>query len=342
MKIGIDCRLINKIQNTGISRYTEFLIEYYVERYGEKNVILITNDSFFNYNKCEIKYTHLRPFNLIHFLWFSKYIEALHLDLFHVPFYASFFRKNKTQVIVTVHDLMYKFVGGFFGKNKIVNYLKIKYFDFIVKKSLLNADKIVSVSKTTKRDVFDIFCCDSFHIPEDSGIECNDDFTVLEKNNLKEKGFYFYCGNNRPHKNLNFVIEIFKNNPQLPPLVLAGKGHSNSDNVITTGIVSEEELKTLYKTAIAFIFPSKYEGFGLPILESLKLKTLVVASKIPAFLEFKSDNIFYFEIGNETEFLSAIKNTLSSKFVNDKTFFDYYSKKEIYKLNDDMIKDLLF
>jgi hypothetical protein len=79
----------------------------------------------------------------------------------------------------------------------------------------------------------------------------------LQKFNLKNKSFYFYCGNNQSHKNVDFIKDIFKNNKNLPPLVLAGKGHNNDNNIIATGIVSEVEFKALYISSIAFVFPSK-------------------------------------------------------------------------------------
>ena len=342
MKIGIDCRLINKIQNTGISRYTEFLIAYYVSRFESKNVVLITNDNNFEHNECRVIYTKLKPYNIFHFLSFSKFVDKFGLDLYHVPFYSAFFKKSsRTKVIVTVHDLMYRFVDGFFGKNRFLNLFKIKYFDFIVKKTLFNSDRIVSVSNTTKTDVYDTFGCDSVHIPEDSEINVEEDFAILNKYNLKNKKFYFYCGNNRPHKNIDFIIDVFRNNPNLPTLVLAGKGHQNFENIIATGIVTEEELKALYTSAIAFVFPSKYEGFGLPILEAIRSNTFVIASKIPAFLEFNTNNILFFELENKKEFLEAIEKTLSNDFIVDELFLDCYDKKMIYGLNDVMINDLL-
>lgn len=342
MKIGIDCRLINKRQNTGISRYTEFLIDYYGNRFGFNNIILITNDLIFEVGDYKIIYTKLKPFNIFDFFRFSSFIENLKLDLYHVPFYSAFFRKSSTtKVVVTVHDLMYRIVNGFFGKNEVLNYLKIKYFDFIVKKTLINADRIISVSATTKRDVFNIFNCDSVHIPEDSDVFGDNDFSILDKYNLQNKNFYFYCGNNRPHKNLNFIIDFFNENLQLPPLVLAGKGHRDSVNVISAGIVTDQELKALYKSSIAFVFPSTYEGFGLPILESIRSDTFVIASKIDAFLEFRTDNIFFFELGSKEEFLLAIHKTLSKEFIMDRYFLDSYDKRKIYELNDVLLKNLL-
>lgn len=341
MRIAVDCRLINKTQNTGISRYTEFLINYYINRYGCENIILISNDKSFKYFECNVVYTKLKPFNILHFLQFSTYVKKLNIDLLHVPFYSALFCKNSNiKVIVTVHDLMYRFVPNFFGRNEKLNSLKIKYFDFIVGKSLDSADTIISVSETTLNDIWDIFGLKSIHITENSEIDYKEDLSILEKFKLKNKNFYFYCGNSRPHKNINFIIEFFENNPHLPVLVLAGKGHKDGKNVIATGIVSDENLRVLYKSAIAFIFPSKYEGFGLPIIESLRLGTFVIASKISAFLEFNSSNIFFFELDNKKEFLNAVHLTLSNSFVDNTKFFEKFEKNNIYKSYDFVIKNL--
>lgn len=341
MKIGVDCRLVNKKQNTGISRYTEFLIEYYISKYGVENISLITNDRKFDYGECNMIFTKLKPFNLVHFFYYPNFIRNNNLDLLHIPFYSGFFYKIKNiKSVITVHDLMFHFVDDFFGKNLLLNKMKIFYFNYIVKRSLLNADVIVSVSETTRKDVFDYYGHDSIHIPEDSEIMQVEDYSILEKYNLKEKGFYFYCGNSRPHKNINFITDIFIKNSNLPPLVLAGKGHENFKNVIATGIITDAELSALYKSAIAFVFPSKYEGFGLPVLESLRSGTFVIASKIPAFMEFKTKNIFFFELDDEEEFLKAIKDTLSNDFIFDKPFLDYYDKEMIYESNNTMIANL--
>ena len=133
MKIGIDCRLINQIQNTGISRYTEFLIDYYISSFGSENIILITNDINFRYKKCSVLYTKFKPYNILHFIRFSKFVDSIGIDLLHIPFYSGFYnRKSDIKVIITVHDLMYHFIDGFFGSNKLLNKLKVSYFDFII------------------------------------------------------------------------------------------------------------------------------------------------------------------------------------------------------------------
>ncbi len=333
--IGIDCRLVDSKKDTGISRYTKFLIDYYVERFGELYVYLITNDPTFYYLDCKIIFCKLKPFNLLHFFYFNKFISSFTFSIYHSPFYSSFFKPVQgVKCIITVHDLMYTFVDGFFGNNLMIAFLKRHYFNFIVSKSLQNSDHIVSVSETTRNDVKRVFARDSIHIPEDSDLDFLPDYSIVQKYKLKHKDFFFYCGNSRPHKNLEFIIKIFNENNNLPTLVLSGDRHKSSYNVIATGIVTNSELVALYKSSLAFIFPSRYEGFGLPIIEALRNETFVIASNIPAFLEFKSRNIFYFQLDNQADFLKVLNEVRLRDFFRDDCVLDYYNKLTIYRLND--------
>lgn len=342
MKVAIDCRLVNKKINSGISRYTEFLIKYYSLKYGKNNLLLITNDPKFSYFNLNVVHTNLKPFNIIHFLFFSNFVLNLKIDIIHIPFYSSFFLKVKrTITIVTAHDLMYRLIDDFFGNNFCINKIKVIYFNIIVKSSLKNADYIISVSKTTQNDVKSCFGFNSIHIPEDSSIDGNINLDILSRYNLKPKSYFFYCGNNRPHKNISFIKKIFETNHSLPTLVLAGNGHNSSENVLNIGIVSESELKALYINSIAFIFPSKYEGFGLPILEAIRLRTLVVASRIPAFIEFKSKNIYYFDLYNEADLINVLEKVKSSKFQDD-SLLKNYDKDFIYHQYDLITDNLKF
>lgn len=335
MIIYIDARLLDKYHNTGISRYTEFIIEYYAKKYGDNNITLISNDRDLEYKQYKIKYTPYRPFNMLHFLRYWRWIKSLNPDLLHIPFYSGLYNKaENTKVIVTVHDLMYRLVDDFFGNNKILNRLKILYFDYIVRKTLQNSNSVISVSETTQMDLYEMFSVKSVKIPEYSSIQVDEDKSILEYLKLSPKSYFLYCGNNRPHKNLPQIINFFNSNPELPPLVLTGKGHITGNNVISAGIVSEKALKSLYISSKAFIFPSKYEGFGLPILEALSCQTLVIASDIPAFREFRSVNIRYFKIGDDSSLCDAVNSVLQSDFINEPTFFDDYSPKKIYELLD--------
>jgi glycosyltransferase involved in cell wall biosynthesis len=343
MIVGIDCRLIDKRQNTGISRYTEFLLNYYKNKVEVNKIIIITNNDDLKYEDQITSRTNLRPFNLLHFALFKSHVEKLQIDILHSPFYSSFLIKPKGLVsIVTVHDLMYKIVPTFFSSGRILSKLKELYFDFIVKYSIGNADIIVSVSETTQTDVYRFFKKESILIPEDSEVKGENKTDVLDNFSLEKNSYFLYCGNNRPHKNVEFVRQIFETSKDLPPLVLAGRDHHGGRNIIAVGTITDEELECLYKGAISFIFPSLYEGFGLPILEAIKLGTKVIASNISAFLEFKSKNIYFFELDNRASLEILLNEIRNKPFVPDEAFLELYSKDNIYRLNDQMLASLKF
>ncbi len=332
MIVAIDCRLLDKKKNTGISRFTEFIINFYIQFIGENNIILITNDFSFFYGNCQIAKTNFKPYRVFDFIRFPFFLKSLNIDILHSPFYSGlFFKSFKFKNIITVHDLMYRKVSGFFGSTKLFSSLKRIYFDFIIFYSLRNSDAIVTVSETTKEDLFSIFKFNSYCIPEESIISDNDNISFLQRHNLKHKNYFFYCGNNRPHKNLKFILDIFSNDHSLPILVLAGSEHSSIENVIAVGQVSEDELKVLYKSCIAFIFPSLYEGFGLPILECLQSRSLVIASDIKAFREFNSKNILFFELGSTSAFLNCLVKSQNQDFIEEFNFWDKYSKSNIHE-----------
>jgi glycosyltransferase involved in cell wall biosynthesis len=120
--------------------------------------------------------------------------------------------------------------------------------------------------------------------------------------------YFVYVGNAYPHKNLTRAV-------QASPITFAVVC---SRNVFTKrlealegqlrllGFVPDGELKKIYQNAVAFVYPSLYEGFGLPGLEAMAAGTLVLASDIPVFREIYQDNALYF---NPKE-VSSIKETM--------------------------------
>ena len=334
-EIIIDCRLLDKRKNTGISRYTEFLIDYYLARYKNSEILLISNNNI-NINNIDCIVTKLRPFNLLHFFIFPFFISKLNVAILHSPFYSSLsFKIHPIKTIVTVHDLMYKMVPNFFSNNRLLNLLGKIYYSIIVNFSLNNADIILSDSLSTRNDLLIKFKINSIVIPLNSELPFLPDHNVLNRNNLEFKKYFFYCGSARLHKNIDFIRNFFEDNQNLPILVLAGPNHSPSTNrVKVLGLVNDSELNALYQGCIAFIFPSLYEGFGLPILEAYRSGCHVIASKIPAFLEFSDAPIFYFELDHSDDLLKAIEGAMNSEDPCVQNFLDSYSNSKLYNLLD--------
>jgi glycosyltransferase involved in cell wall biosynthesis len=326
LKILIDGRLIAD-KETGISRYSEELLKIYKELFGAENITLIVSINLKKeFSGIDVIKTELYPFNIIHFMKFHRILKTIDFDVYHSMFYANSFFKVKNKIYIsTVHDLMYRVVPNFFRKNMIINQLAIWYFDFIVKQSLKNSDYIVAISNATQKDIKSIFGLKSVVITEGiNELHSDNENLEIDTSKLKTKEFFLYVGNNRPHKNVEFLKSCYMKSSSRKKLVIVGhKGEDISiDNkeIIYTGYINDFTLKYLYSNASAFVFPSFYEGFGLPILEAIYLDTLVLSSSSGSLSEFGEYNIQYFDPKKEENLIKLLENI-------DNTKFDYHKKK---------------
>ncbi|MEW8625379.1 MAG: glycosyltransferase family 1 protein [Candidatus Thiodiazotropha sp.] len=129
------------------------------------------------------------------------------------------------------------------------------------------------------------------------------DLNILDKYNIRKKEYFFAIGSMSPHKNLHTLakaLPLIKE--RSVPLVIAGskmeKIFTNSDvvqgnNVIYVGRVNDSELKALYENAICLLFPSLFEGFGLPPLEAMSCGCPVIASNTSSIPEICGSSVLY-------------------------------------------------
>lgn len=340
-KIAIDCRLLG-YKNTGIARYIHNLVKYYKTKLHLFDIILIVNNNqSIDYQCLNYVQTRLKPYSIFDFLFYPFLVRKLGVNIIHCPTYSGLLYKlSDVACILTVHDLMYKIVPNFFSNYEFINKTAIAYYEFIVRASIRNSDRVIAVSRTTASDLRDYYKVEAVVIPENSQIISQPDHEIIGKFNLIPKNFFLYCGNARQHKNLDFVKSVFIKNNDLPTLVLAGFGHSSTNNVVALGVVTDEELRSLYENCIGFVFPSKYEGFGLPVLEALHCGTQVVASNIPAFKEFDSPSIHYFELNDIKSFVKGLNSAQHQPKPTNRLFFKPYSDNQIHKLMDGLLSRL--
>lgn len=131
------------------------------------------------------------------------------------------------------------------------------------------------------------------------------DPSIFQRKHLGEKPYVLAVGSNAPHKNLSILGEVAKILDADIDIVIAGEEQmpwftKSSTDVETgkikrLGYVTDEELKALYQNAVAFIFPSQYEGFGLPPLEAMVCGCPVICAKIPVLEELCGDAAMYIE-----------------------------------------------
>lgn len=310
MRILIDCRLLDK-KRTGISNFIEKLILSYEKDQDYKKIILLANDKStilkFRSTKIEILEIKYRTYLIHHILYLSNYLTKLNLDLIHFPTYVGvFYKKKNTKILYTVHDIFYSFIPNFFSNFLVVNYIKKTYFNLIINLSLRISNRIFSVSKTTQKDLLKKFNLKSkviYHGFDNNFLE--------NKSPIKKKKYYLYVGNLRAQKNIKLLIDVFSKNTD-KQLKIAGNYKSipykkYPKNIEFIGYQSDDNLRKLYMEAKAFIFPSLYEGFGLPILEAISNKTIVFSSDRGSLIELKNKNIHYFNPEYSTELEALIK-----------------------------------
>jgi len=135
------------------------------------------------------------------------------------------------------------------------------------------------------------------------------------------KPYILYVGNNYPHKNLDRL--------KLAHQKLVEDG-LNYELILVTDYVSDEELGELYKNASLFIFPSLWEGFGLPPLEAMKRGTVVVSSNAACLPEILGDAAIYFNPLNVDDMALKIKQSLIDRDLREKLISEGFERIKKY------------
>ena len=207
---------------------------------------------------------------------------------------APIFYSNK---VVTIHDITYKL----FPENFSLPFRT--YYNFLIPRILQSSRKIITVSNFSKREILKHYKVDKNKIDVIYNAVHNK-FTPSEKENCEK--YILGVSSLSKHKNFDMLVKSFNKikNKNLKLYIVGEKnrnlnyiltqGHNINSNVIFTGRVGDQELVELYSNAACFVFPSLYEGFGIPPLEAMASGTPVVASNAAAIPEVCGDAALYF------------------------------------------------
>ena len=157
------------------------------------------------------------------------------------------------------------------------------------------------------------------------------DHSIMERNGLSQKPFILVIGSASPHKNINAVIRVIqKLNENVIDLVIAGGDYAKvfkpveeteTKHIIRLGYVNDSELRALYEHALFLIFPSLYEGFGLPPLEAMACGCPVLSSNRASLPEIYSQAALYFDPTSQEDIYNKIK-----EFMESSTLREYHRK----------------
>jgi glycosyltransferase involved in cell wall biosynthesis len=202
------------------------------------------------------------------------------------------------------------------------------YYSFNQTKAITSGNPVITVSEYSKKTIMD-----KFNISEDKIIVIpnawqhferiqEDDSVFAAHKNIKRGDYFFSLGSLQKQKNYDWIYRNAVYNTK-EIYVIAGKSIQsyvykrktiNPHNVIYLGYLTDGEIKSLIKNCKAFLFPSLFEGFGIPPLEALSLGVPVIVSNIPTLSEIFEDGVSYIDPQNpEINITEAIKNISDSK-----------------------------
>lgn len=334
MRIGIDCRAM--LGRGGIAQYTYNLVKNLLLEDRENHYVLFFETKIsqklkkiIEQKNCSVKYFPLKrckflPLIHSHFI-VSQFLNKQRMDVYHSPT-GSLPLGYRGQSIITIHDLaIYKHPEWFplyqwFSKKVVVPY------------SLKRAGKIIAVSKNTKQDIIKIF-----HIspPKIKVIYEGGLSFPAKQEEWETKDYILFIGTLEPRKNLGRLIKAFglyrkrysKAREKL--VIVGGEGWKFKPiyalveelglqkEIKFLGYVSEKRKIELLKQAKVFVFPSLYEGFGLPILEAMGLDVPVICANGSALNEIAGDAAFFVDPQNTHSILQGLVKVLSNKALRD-------------------------
>ncbi len=277
---------------------------------------------------------------IIRFNNWNKAIASEKIDIFeniNLPIVKS----NSGITLLTIHDVR----GIYFNRFSI----KAIIWKCVLKYALKNADHVITVSKTMRDEILDFYSRSNISVVY-NGID-KSFFNEIDKIKLDQaisnlnlpNNFVLSVGHLESRKNYKRLIKAFiilRNNGCKLSLVIIGNDsgqrsvfdkiiaeHNAQKYIFILHNLSDYEIRCLYRLSKLFIFPSIYEGFGIPIIEAMASKTPLVLSDIPVFREITQDQAYYFNPYNVSSIADAIEGALSNEELMSKQAL--YGRKRV-------------
>lgn len=300
-----------KAEGIEVSVFMGFFINGYGLENYKKDFKLFTGRKHRNYAYSKLAFLYLNS------LYFPRFYNKVSPDIYHQTYYENLCVNKKGKRIVTILDMLHELFPRDFGKLDKSSRNK--------KTAVKNADGIISISQSTKKDLVEMF-----GIPEEK-IR-----VIYLASSLSETGadeptvkppYLFYVSKRGGYKNFKILVDVFvklkKNYPELR-IVCSGGGSFTPGELsyfekygIRDAMVNisadDRVLANLYKYAEALVYPSKYEGFGLPPLEAMTLSCPVIASSLSSIPEVVGDAGIYINPDDAEDIERKIEMLLNDK-----------------------------
>lgn len=350
MRIGIDIRCLSDGKRTGVEEYTINLLENIFELDKKNEYILFSNSYhsgsfdariFSQFKNVKVKSFHF-PNKLLNLcFWYLHWpcVDTMlgGVDIFFMPNINFIALSKKTKLLLTVHDLSFEIFPETFSLKRRI------WHHFVNPRSLCKrANFVIAVSDSTMDDIINRYRIDQQKIQRIyNGI--SDEIVKLDRNDpklieVKELyhlpfNFIFYLGTVEPRKNIPAIVLAYDKlralgNLQLDKckLVIAGgkgwkignildqmrKAKFTNDIIFTSCILNEDKA-AVYTLASLFVYPSFFEGFGIPVLEAMRIGVPVITSNCSSLPEVVDQGAIMIDPDKPDELYHAIKEVLLNR-----------------------------
>lgn len=338
MRIGFDSKRLYS-NFSGLGNYSRSLVKNVQALYSDNKYFLYSpkikktpettffydNTNFKTYLAKTIFKSYWRSFSILNQLK-KDGVQLYHGLSNELPLNL---KKYDIKSVVTIHDLIFKVLPETYPL------IDRNIYDIKFRKACLQADKVIAISNSTKTDIVNFYsinpdkieviyqsCSPLFYKP----IEQQESISLNDQYNLPNQ-YLLSVGSIQKRKNLKLIIESYQYlDPEHKlPLVIIGRGKQYKKEVIDlislkglenkviwiTDLKDNKVLRAIYQKATVLIYPSFYEGFGLPIVEALLSKTPVITSNVSSLPEAGGPNSLYVNPNSPVELAHSITQVLT-------------------------------
>ncbi|MCK8490380.1 MULTISPECIES: glycosyltransferase family 4 protein [Spirosoma] len=248
----------------------------------------------------------------------QQLLKKNEFDVFHPTYYDPYFLQSlKKPLVITIHDLTYERLPEYFWAQDPLTYQKRLNID--------RADSIITISQTTRKDLLSFFDVDPAKVSVIyHGIDIETPLRVQPVDQLP-KQYLLFVGDRSGYKNFYLFMNAFQKIahrfPDLHVILTGGGKLEIADREFLNRLrltdrvrhinATDEQLNFLYQNAQLFVYPSLYEGFGLPILEAFKARCPMLLSDTECFREVAADAAVYFEPTSMDDLIDKLETVLT-------------------------------